>query len=146
MSSPFAPFANAVLNFDLPTGEEYYNEVGNRVVQTTPVQLLVMLSPVRDAATVNQYVGDDQTSELMSGYLVSPLSMPENLTPPIEGTAEITTAIGGARHTLPDGTSGRMAGVNKTGTFKLLPLTQSPYLVGLKIEFLTKVFGTFSYG
>lgn len=130
MSSPFTSFANAVLNFDLPTGEEYYNEVGNRVVQTSPVQLLVMLSPVKDAATVLQYVGDDQTSELMSGYLVSPLSMPENLTPPIEGTAEIETAIG----------------VNKIGTFKLLPLTQSPYLVGLKIEFLTKVFGTFSYG
>lgn len=130
MSSPFTPFANAVLTFNLPTGEVSVNSVGNTVVVTTPLEFAAMLSPVRDTAEVNFYVGDDDVSELMKGYLVEPLSFPATLTAPIEGIAQVKTAIG----------------ITKTGTFKLLPVTQSPYLTGLKIEFLNKIRGVFRRG
>lgn len=130
MSSPFTPFANAVLTFNVPTGNVTINLVGNRVVETSPLQFTAMLKPVKDAAEVSFYVGDDDVSELMKGYLVEPLVFPPNLTAPIEGKAEVKTAIG----------------VSKSGTFKLLPLTQSPYLTGLGIDFLTKITGVFRRG
>lgn len=130
MSSPFTSFANAVLTFNVPTGNVTINLVGNRVVETSPLQFTAMLKPVKDAAEVSFYVGDDDVSELMKGYLVEPLVFPATLTAPIEGKAEVKTAIG----------------VTKSGTFKLLPLTQSPYLTGLSIEFLTKVTGVFKHG
>lgn len=130
MTSPFATFANAVLTFNLPTGQVSVNAVGNTVVVTSPLQFTAMLSPVRDTAEVNFYVGDDDVSELMKGYLVAPLSFPASLTAPIEGTCIVKTAIG----------------ITKTGTFKLLPVTQSPYLTGLKIDFLNRISGVFRRG
>lgn len=130
MSSPFATFANAVLTFNVPTGNVTVNTVGNRVVETSPLSFTAMLKPVKDTAEINYYVGDDDVSELLKGYLIEPLIFAPSLTAPIEGSAQIQTAIG----------------TTKTGTFKLLPLTQSPYLTGLGIEFLTKIQGVFRRG
>lgn len=130
MVSPFAAFANATLTFNLPTGAATQNLMGNRVVQTSPKLFKAMLSPVRDTGEVNFYIGDDDVSELMKGYLVEPLSFPATLTAPIEGGATVETIIG----------------TFKTGTFKLLPRSQSPYLTGLKIDFLTSIFGVFKRG
>lgn len=130
MSSPFSPFENAVLHFDIPTGNFTINSVGNRVMEETQVEIRAMLKPVRNAAEVAYYLGDDQTAELMSGYLTNPLQLPTNLHPPAEGRATITTAVG----------------KTETGTFELQPLSSSPYLTGLKINFLTKIIGVFRHG
>lgn len=127
MSSPFKSFENAVLIFQVPTGNVTTNSVGNRVVETGPVELKAMLKPVKDAAEVQFYVGDDETSELMSGYLTEPTVLPASVHPPIEGTCEVKTAIG----------------VTRTGHFKLLPHTNNPYLVSLNIAFLSKIIGIF---
>ena len=130
MVSPFSTFANATITFNLPTGVVTTNSVGNKVVQTSPLAFTAMLKPVRDTGEVNHYIGDDDVSELMKGYLIEPKSFPPTLTAPIEGSATVKTAIG----------------VTKTGTFKLLPRSQSPYLTGLNIEFLTSIFGVFKRG
>lgn len=130
MVSPFAGFANATLTFNLPTGVVTSNAMGNRVVQTSPSAFTAMLSPVKDTGEVNHYLGDDDVSELMRGYLIEPLRFPVTLTAPIEGSATVETIIG----------------TFKTGTFKLLPRSQSPYLTGLKIDFLTSIFGVFKRG
>lgn len=130
VASPFATFANATLTFNLPTGVVTTNLVGNRVVQTSPLAFTAMLSPVRDTGEINYYIGDDDVSELMKGYLIEPTIFPATLTAPIEGSAQVETVIG----------------TFKTGTFKLLPRSQSPYLTGLKIEFLTSIFGVFKRG
>lgn len=100
------------------------------MVETTNVEITAMLNPVRDAATVNYYVGDDDTAELMGGYLVAPLSLPVNLHPPIEGQALVETSVG----------------VTRTGTFKLLPASGNPYLIGVGIDFLNRVNGVFRRG
>lgn len=130
MTSPFTTFANATLVFQLPTGVVTVNSVGNRVVETGPVEIKAMLKPVRDAAEVNYYVGDDATAELMSGYLVDPTSLPDNLHPPVEGKAEVITALGRT----------------ESGDFKLMPRSQSPYIQGVGIGFLNKVYGIFRRG
>lgn len=130
MSSPFAAFTNATIQFKIPTGAITFNSVGNRVVETSDIVIKAMLNPIRDAATLNQYVGDDENSELFSGYLTDPLTLPANFHPPIEGQATIETSVG----------------IAQTGTFKLLPSSSSAYLVGLKIDFLNKVIGVFRHG
>jgi len=130
MLSPFSSFANAILMFQVPNGMVSINSVGNTVVETLPQTFTAMLSPVRDTAEINYYLGDDDISELLRGYLVNPLSFPTGLTAPIEGGAVVQVAIG----------------VPKTGSFKLLPKVQSPYLVGLGISFLTSIYGVFRRG
>jgi len=130
MPSPFSPFQNAILTFQVPTNIVTTNAVGNRVVQTTPVEILAMLKPVKNAAEVQRYLGDDSSAELMKGYLIEPLQLPANLHPPVEGTATIITALG----------------ITETGTFELQPLSQSPYLTGVKVDFLNKVVGIFRRG
>lgn len=129
MTSSFKVFTNATLVFQVPNGIVTKNAMGNRVVQTAPVEIKAMLRPVRDAAQINYYVGDDETAELMTGYVTEPLP-PPSLHPPVEGKAMVKTAVG----------------VIRNGSFKLLPNSQSPYLVGLKIDTLTKILGVFRCG
>ncbi len=127
MISPFKQFENAKLTFQIPTGKVVVNRVGNRVQEVGPVEVRAMLKPSKNAVQINYYVGDDQTLELLTGYLTEPLTMPRYLHPPVDGEAEIKTAIG----------------ITRKGTFKLLPNTQSPYIMGVDIPFLTKITGVF---
>lgn len=130
MPSPFTPFENALLVFNIPTGAVTKNALGNRVSQTAAVEIRAMLKPVRDAAEVSYYIGDDDSAELMSGYLIAPLQLPANLHPPAEGKATIKTALG----------------KTEVGTFELKPSSQSPYIAGAKVNFLCKIIGVFRRG
>lgn len=130
MPSPFAPFENALIVFDIPTGVVTKNALGNRVTQTAEVEIRAMLKPVKDAAEVQYYIGDDNTAELMSGYLTNPLRLPPNLHAPIEGRATIKTALG----------------KTEVGTFELKPNSQSPYVMGVKMNFIHKIIGVFRRG
>lgn len=130
MPSPFAPFENALLVFQVPTNVVTKNALGNRVTQTAQVEIRAMLKPVKDTAIVNYYIGDDITSEVLSGYLTNPLQLPPNLHAPIEGRATITTGLG----------------KTEVGTFELKPNSQSPYIMGAKIGFLNKIIGVFRRG
>lgn len=94
---------------------------------TAPVKIRALLKPVRDVAQIQYYLGADQTSDLMRGYLVEPMTLPAGLRPPTEGRAEIEVAIG----------------VVAKGTFKILPLVQSPYLIGAGIDLVNKIQGVF---
>ena len=125
MSSPFVAFANATITFKVPTGIVSVNSVGNRVIETSLIVVKAMLKPVRDMAELNYYIGDDDSAELMSGYLTEPTSLPASLKPPTEGAIVITTALGRS----------------ESGTFKLMPRSQSPILAGVGIDYLNKVVG-----
>lgn len=125
--SPFKHYENALLRFQIPTGKVVVNRVGNRVQEVEPVEVRAMLRPSKNLVQINYYVGEDQTSELLTGYLTEPLTMPRYLHPPADGEAEIKTAIG----------------ITRKGTFKMLPNTQSPYIMGTDIPFLTKILGIF---
>ena len=130
MSSPFAAFANATITFKVPTGIVSVNSVGNRVIETSLIVVKAMLKPVRDMAELNYYIGDDDSAELMSGYLTEPTSLPASLKPPTEGAIVITTALGRS----------------ESGTFKLMPRSQSPILAGVGIDYLNKVIGILRRG
>lgn len=130
MVSPFSTFANATLTFEVVAVTGTVDEFGNKEFAPTALTFRAMLSPVKDTAQVNYYVGDDDVSELMSGYLVEPTLFPDTIASPTEGIAEVKTQVG----------------VIKTGTFKLLPMSQSPYLMGVNIDFLTKIQGVFTSG
>ena len=130
MPSPFTAFTNATITFKLPTGVVSTNNLGNRVIETSLIVVKAMLKPVKDSATVNYYLGDDDSAELMSGYLTEPTTLPTYLKPPTEGAIVISTAVGRS----------------EAGTFKLLPRSQSPILSSLNIDSLTKIIGIFRRG
>lgn len=130
MISPFKYFENARLVFQAPTGEVRQNSLGNRVVGMEPVEIRAMLNAVRDSAQVSQYIGDDETAELMQGYLTFPLILPAALKTPTEGRARIEVARGRWEE----------------GDFELKTLTQSSYKVKHKIDFLNKIVGVFRRG
>lgn len=127
MPSPFLGFDNATLIFQIPTGTYAINSTGGRTPVTAPVSIRALLKPVRDVAQIQYYLGADQTSELMRGYLVEPMSLPAGLHLPADGVAEIEIAIG----------------VVAKGSFKMLPCTASPYLVGAGIDLVNRIQGVF---
>lgn len=127
MISPLKFFENSYLSFQIPTGKTTFNNLGNRVVGMEPLTLRAKLNPLRDSAQVSQYVGDDETAELMQGYLTFPLILPAALKTPAEGRARIEVARGRWEE----------------GDFELKTLTQSAYKVKCKIDYLNKIIGVF---
>lgn len=126
-NSPFEGFDNAVLHFQVPTGTYTTNALGNRVPQYSNITIRAVLRTVRNIAQIQYYLGADEAAELMQGYLVDPLNLSDNLHAPVEGEAEIKIATG----------------IIESGTFRLLPEIQSPYLVGTRINMVNKITGIF---
>ena len=127
--SPFTPYVNAILNFNVPVMVKSSDRVGNRSMQDQIITLKAVLKPQEsDAVTLQYYIGDDVTATLLEGYLVQPPVMPNLLKPPFDGNATITTA------------SGRV----ESGRFKILPSIVSPYLVALNLNLVNKIRGIFT--
>lgn len=131
MRSPFLDFENATLVFEVPGGTPTINAVGNLVSSTTSVTLRALLNPTRPTSAeqveINNYAGADGQATMMAGYLIDPSDLPLSLATPCEGTAKILIASSNIVQ----------------GKFKLLPIIQSPYIIGLKISQLTKIRGFF---
>lgn len=127
-TSPFASAANAVLIFKVPTGELTVDGNGNPVPSSSEVTVLALLRP--GTPGVSNQSGIDEVTEEMSGYLVEPLELPagiDYLSEPAE--AEIKTS---------------KSGVLK-GSFKLLPVTQNPFVLSAGVEGLFEIRGLLSY-
>lgn len=128
-TSPFTPYINAILNFNVPVMVKSSDRVGNRTMKDQVITLKAVLKPQEsDTVTLQYYIGDDVTATLLEGYLVDPPTVPNLLKPPFDGNATIATA------------SGR----SETGRFKILPIVQSPYLVALNINLVNKIRGIFT--
>jgi hypothetical protein len=134
MTSPFIGFDNAVLTFSVSDGTFTINSVGNRTPGSKTEIIKAVLKEVQNRGTVSRYAdeiqqfaGADGRARLMEGYLVSPTTYPPNIKFLAEADAEITVILGRT----------------ETGRFKLLPVTQSPYVVALGIDLIEPIIGIF---
>ncbi|MBW4598912.1 MAG: hypothetical protein KME29_04690 [Calothrix sp. FI2-JRJ7] len=134
MTSPFVDFKNAALVFNVPDGSYTVNSAGNRVANSRALKIEALLKLSKDkgdltkySKDVEAYAGADGYAFLLEGYLVEPLTYPSEINFLMEGDAEITLTIGQP----------------KIGRFKLLPLIDSPYLIGAGVEIVTAIKGIF---
>jgi hypothetical protein len=134
MTSPFIGFDNAILTFSVSDGTFTINSVGNRTPGSKTEIIKAVLKEVQNRSTVSRYAdeiqqfaGADGRARLMEGYLVSPTTYPPNIKFLAEADAEITVILGRT----------------ETGRFKLLPVTQSPYVVALGVDLIEPIIGIF---
>ncbi|MBD2437340.1 hypothetical protein [Nostoc sp. FACHB-110] len=134
MTSPFTGFDNSVLTFQIAGGTYTTNTLGNRIPATIPTIIKALLKPVTDSGAVERYAkeiqqfaGADGFASLLEGYLVLPTTYPQGVEFLMEADIEIMVALGKP----------------ETGRFKLLPITQSPYVVGMGIDIVTPIKGIF---
>ncbi|XHX80951.1 MAG: hypothetical protein RBJ76_13765 [Stenomitos frigidus ULC029] len=129
MASPFADAANAVLTFQVGTGQ-FTTQPGsyNPVEVMETVRCVVLLKPVANKASLELefYEGADETWQILEGFWVDPLP-PPNIPVGAVGELAITTGIG----------------ITKTGSFRLAPTIQNPYVTALGIDFIGKLRGLF---
>jgi len=132
--SPFAPFANATLTFQIADGTSTINSVGNYQTNTVPLIITAVLKPSINSSEVqtyaqeiDQFVGADASAALFDGYLVDPLVYPSGLKFLSEADASIIVS----------------GGFTQEGRFKLLPVVQSPFVVAIGIQIITPIRGIF---
>ena len=128
--SPFENYANAEILFDVPTEEFTTDDFGNPIPVVKEIKLIALLENESQShkSTILEGDGIGSTSINFKGYLVNPPHLPRNLAVPAMGTATI-----------------RFAPNNyQTGTFKLLPLVQDPYVVATGINIITEIKGKFT--
>lgn len=134
MTSPFTGFENTTLTFQIADGSHKTNAIGNYIPSTTPTIIKALLKQTTDSSAVERYAkeiqqfaGADGYASLLEGYLVLPATYPQGVEFLMEADAEIMAALGKP----------------ETGRFKLLPITQSPYVVGMGIDIVTPIKGIF---
>lgn len=132
-SSPFATVANAKLIFDVQNGLNGIDEYGNPKSSFRKIELIALLTQITGVkskkggfsyATTEQY---QLVQEDFIGYLINPLTLPDELRPPIKGWAEITTGFNRV----------------ESGEFELLPVTQDPYVLSAGVNIITQIKGIF---
>ncbi|MBD2489031.1 hypothetical protein [Aulosira sp. FACHB-615] len=134
MTSPFSGFDNTTLTFQIADGSHKANAIGNYIPLTIPVIIKALLKQTTDTSAVERYAreiqqfaGADGYASLLEGYLVAPVTYPKGVEFLMEADAEIIVAVGKP----------------EKGRFKLLPITQSPYLVGAGVDIVTPIKGIF---
>ncbi|MCC5640635.1 hypothetical protein LC593_33350 [Nostoc sp. CHAB 5844] len=134
MTSPFSGFDNTTLTFQIADGSHKTNVLGNYTPSTIPVIIKALLKQTTDTSAVERYAkeiqqfaGADGYASLLEGYLVAPSTYPQGVEFLAEADAEIMVALGKPER----------------GRFKLLPITQSPYVVAMGIDIVTPIKGIF---
>jgi len=124
--SPFTKYANATITFQIPTGSYTIDPVtGNPTSSTTATTVKAILNPSK--ADPKYYEGADESWEVLEGYWVDPLTPPAGIVPGMVGTATVTTSIGLA----------------VSGSFRLLPITQDPFVIGANVTIISPIKGLF---
>lgn len=124
--SPFTKYANASLTFEIRNGDYTIDPTtGNPIGSTTSTTVKAILNPGN--ANPKYYAGTDEAWEFMEGYWVDPLTPPDGITPGMTAAAVIITSPGSSA----------------TGTFKLMPVTQDPYVIGAGVNIITPIKGLF---
>jgi hypothetical protein len=134
LTSPLHGFDNAILTFKVSDGNYTTNEVGNAIASTKDLVIKALLKEAKNPGTISRYSdeiqkfgGVDGYVFFLEGYLVEPLTYPKEVQFMMECDAEIELSLGSI----------------KSGRFKLLPLIQSPYLIGAEVNIVTPVKGLF---
>lgn len=122
--SPFAPFANAVLRFQVASGSLTLDRNGNPRPGKAIVEVSALLEQKRDPNRKEQ-PGIDPQSIWIEGYLVSPAVMPTIVTPDSPAQA---------------------VWQGRSGRFYAEFTARNPYLAALEINLVEKVRGYFLPG
>lgn len=126
--SPFTKFANVTLIFDVVTGKKFEVDpvTGNEVPKTSKLSVIACLEPSKTKMDnrVREQIGSDKAVETLTGYLVSPLQLPESIKPGAIAEAEVKTS-----------TKTKAKG----RAYLLPPLTNDPYVIGAGVDKINQI-------
>jgi len=127
--SPFTNFANAILTFSVDSVGSGSDTKGNPLIVKEPLIITALLSEAsgggrkgkgKTGQGLTPLAGSDAFVTAVSGYLVSPLSLPATISPNAKATVQW----------------GR-----KTGEFTLEPSIANPYIQAMGIDIVNKIQG-----
>lgn len=121
--SPFNKFANAVLTFQVGTGNFEDDAQGNSVEKTKSLVVTALLE--ESTGNFRETRGSTGEERLLKGYLVNPLSLPDSIIPGMIGAivlSETTTR-------------------KLRGTFTLKPSSADPYVIGSGVNLINPIAG-----
>ena len=126
--SPFLKFANATLTFDVASGNKFTVDpvTGNDIAKMSKLTVIACLEPSKAklSSQIREQIGLDKAVEMLSGYLVSPLQLPESLKPGAIAEAVIKTS-----------TKTKAKG----RAYLLTPVTNDPYVVGAGVDIINQI-------
>jgi hypothetical protein len=126
--SPFLKFANATLTFDVVSSNKFTVDsvTGNDIAKMSKLTVTACLEPSKTKMDnrIREQIGLDKAVEMLAGYLVSPLQLPESLKPGAIAEAVIKTS-----------TKTKAKG----RAYLLPPLTNDPYVVGAGIDIINQI-------
>jgi hypothetical protein len=123
-TSPFAPYANALLRFQVASGELLTDiKTGNKRPGTAIVEVVALLEQ-KKAPKNNELPGVDDTAVWVEGFLVTPRPLPGEITP-----------------------ESQCFGVwqGRQGRFHLQFTARNPYIAALGIDLVEKIRGYFQF-
>ncbi len=122
--SPFAPYANSLLRFQIASGELLTDpKTGNKRPGTAIAEVVALLEQ-KKAPKNNELPGVDDTAVWVEGFLVTPRPLPEQITPESQcfGTWQ-----------------------GREGRFHLTFTARNPYIAALGIDLVEKIRGYFQF-
>lgn len=132
MTSPFAPYTNATLVFQVSTGTLTTDTLGNVVPPKSKLTCTAVLKPTSSYKQPEKPAGVPIDAIYLEGNLVSPLS---------------TSAAISPFHTLVQPGANCSATIDgKTGQFWLLPSPRNPYVVAVDVYIVDRLRGWFREG
>lgn len=121
MTSPFFPYANAELTFDVVTGIKSKPESMESTVLSAKVKVTAVLKSAR--ITRQELEGVDQSWEAMEGFYVEPLSPPKGLTSGTKGTVRFAVS----------------EGIYRDGVVRFQPVIQNSFVQSTGLQIINKI-------
>ena len=134
-ASPFSDFANATIEFDVPTGTQTTDKYGNPIIENEKVVIVALLKPPSDRSYTRADIehlyngGIERKGVLLEGYLVSPRTYPENFDNYPVGKVRI------------EAISGKL----EEGFFEVIPRVQNPYVQAVGVDLINKIQGFYRF-
>jgi len=134
-TSPFSAFANATIDFEVPTGTQTTDRYGNPVIESEIVTITALLKPAQGRSFNRSDIeylyngGIERRGVLLEGYLVHPTKYPDNFDSYPVGRITIET----------------IAGKTETGLFEVIPTVQNPYVQAVGVDLINRIQGFYRF-
>lgn len=125
--SPFSIAMNSRIVFKIAAGGTSEDKNGNLIPNLKDEEIQALLKPGNPTPSIR--AGMDDFDEYLQGYLVIPIVMPATIVPLMEG--EIIRRVS--------------FNTNITGTFRLLPQAQNPFVIAAGVEGVYQISGLFRW-
>lgn len=125
MPSPFVNAANAEIVFFVPGVETTEDKNGNLAPVEVEQKIIALLKPSKPSPKIQ--AGMDEFDEYLKGYLVDPVEMPDSISSFMAG--RIIRKISASKKI--------------EGIFRLLPLSQNPFVMAAGVEGVYQISGLF---